>query len=40
MSEIKVSILVPVYKVPERFLRKNIESCIHQTLNDIEIILA
>ena len=39
MSEKKVSILVPVYKVPERFLRKNIESCIHQTLNDIEIIL-
>lgn len=34
-----VSIIVPVYKVPERFLRKCIESLINQTLEDIEIIL-
>ena len=35
----KVSIIVPVYKVPEKFLRQCIESCVNQTLKDIEIIL-
>lgn len=35
----KVSIVIPIYKVPEEFLRKNIEQCINQTLKDIEIIL-
>lgn len=35
----KVSIVVPIYKVPEDMLRKCIESCINQTLEDIEIIL-
>lgn len=35
----KVSIVVPIYKVPEQFLRHSIESCIGQTLKDIEIIL-
>ena len=35
----KVSIVVPVYKVPEIFLRQCIESCVNQTLKDIEIIL-
>lgn len=39
MNNIKVSIIVPVYKVPEIYLRKCIESCINQTLKDIEIIL-
>lgn len=39
MREIKVSIIVPVYKVPEKYLRKCIESCINQTLKEIEIIL-
>lgn len=34
-----VSIIVPVYKVPESFLRTCIESLIAQTLKDIEIIL-
>ena len=34
-----VSIIVPIYKVPERFLRQCIESCINQTLREIEIIL-
>ena len=34
-----VSIIVPIYKVPEQFLRHSIESCIGQTLKDIEIIL-
>lgn len=34
-----VSIIVPIYKVPEPFLRQCIESCINQTLQDIEIIL-
>lgn len=40
MAEIpKVSIIVPVYKVPEKYLRACIESCQKQTLKDIEIIL-
>lgn len=34
-----VSIIVPVYKVPEQFLRKCIESLISQTLKEIEILL-
>lgn len=39
MNEIRVSIIIPVYKVPEVYLRKCIESCINQTLKNIEIIL-
>ena len=39
MNKPKVSIIVPVYKVPEIFLRQCIESCVNQTLKDIEIIL-
>lgn len=35
----KVSIVVPVYKVPEKYLRNCIESIIRQTLNDIEVLL-
>lgn len=35
----KVSIVVPIYKVPENFLVQCIESCIHQTLESVEIIL-
>lgn len=35
----KVSILVPIYKVPEKYLRACIESLINQTLKDIEIVL-
>lgn len=35
----KISIIVPIYKVPETYLRHCIESCINQTLKDIEIIL-
>lgn len=34
-----ISIIVPVYKVPERYLRQCVESCINQTLRGIEIIL-
>lgn len=34
-----VSIVVPIYKVPEKFLRQCIESCVKQTLREIEIIL-
>ena len=34
-----VSIIVPVYKVPEQYLRKCIESTIAQTLENIEILL-
>lgn len=39
MSKIKVSIVVPVYNIPEKILRQCIESTIHQTLKEIEIIL-
>lgn len=39
MNEVKISIIVPIYKVPEQFLRKCIESIIVQTLTDIEILL-
>lgn len=35
----KVAIVVPIYKVPEKLLRQCIESCINQTLKEIEIIL-
>ena len=35
----QVSIIVPVYKVPEGFLRKCVESCGAQTLEEIEILL-
>lgn len=35
----KVSIIIPVYRVPEKYLRKCIESCINQTLDNIEIII-
>ena len=35
----KVSIIVPIYKVPEQYMRKCIESLQQQSLNDIEIIL-
>lgn len=35
----RVSIIVPVYKVPEPYLRKCIESCTEQSLPDIEILL-
>lgn len=37
--KIRVSIVVPVYKVPEQYLRKCVKSLINQTLKDIEIIL-
>lgn len=39
MNNPKVSIVVPIYKVPENFLRQCIESCIGQTMKGIEIIL-
>ena len=36
MSETpKVSIIVPVYKVPEKYLRACIESCQKQTMKEI-----
>ena len=34
-----ISMIVPVYKVPEQFLRKCIESCMSQTFQDMEILL-
>lgn len=34
-----VSVVVPIYKVPEKYLRQCVESCINQTLHDLEIIL-
>ena len=39
MSAPLVSVIIPVYKVPEEYLRKCIESIIGQTLKEIEIIL-
>lgn len=39
MNNPKVSIVVPIYKVPDTFLRQSIESLINQTLKEIEIIL-
>ena len=39
MNEIKISIIIPIYKVPEEFLRKCIQSLIEQTYKNIEIIL-
>jgi len=39
VNEIMISIVVPVYNVPENYLRKCIESLIDQTLLNIEIIL-
>lgn len=38
-NNIKVSVIVPVFKVPTNYLKKCIESLINQTLKDIEIIL-
>lgn len=35
----KVSIIVPVYNVPEQYLRKCVETLVNQTLKEIEIIL-
>lgn len=35
----KVSIVVPVYKVPEKYLNRCIQSLLNQTLKEIEIIL-
>ena len=34
-----ISIIIPIYKVPEKYLRKCIESAKKQTLKEIEIIL-
>lgn len=39
MTEPVVSIIIPVYKVPEQYLRKCIESILAQTLKNIEILL-
>ena len=37
MSEIKVSVVVPVYNV-EKYLRQCLDSIVNQTLKEIEII--
>lgn len=39
MGNPAVSIIVPVYRVPEKYLRACIESCRRQTLQELEIIL-
>ena len=36
--DVKVSVIVPIYNV-EKYLTQCIESLVHQTLDDIEIIL-
>lgn len=38
MNEIKVSIIIPVYNVAQ-YLRRCLDSCIHQTMQEIEIIV-
>ena len=38
MENVKISIIVPIYKV-ERYLDRCVQSLIHQTLQEIEIIL-
>ncbi|WP_096019896.1 glycosyltransferase family 2 protein [Campylobacter lanienae] len=38
MNDVKVSIIIPVYNV-EKYLRECLDSCINQTLQDIEIII-
>lgn len=35
----KISIIVPIYKVPEEYLKKCISSLINQTYNNVEILL-
>ncbi len=35
----EVSIIVPVYKVPEKYLRKCLDSCVCQTLGEVEIVI-
>ena len=39
MSGIKVSIIVPVYNVPEKALRDCLESTINQTMREIEVLV-
>lgn len=39
MAKPLISIIVPVYKVPEQYLRKCIESIISQTFQNIEVLL-
>lgn len=39
MGQPFVSIVIPVYKIKEQYLRKCIENCVNQTLGNIEIIL-
>lgn len=38
-KQVKISVVVPVYNVREDWLRKAVESLLHQTLEDIEVIL-
>lgn len=38
-NEILVSCIIPIYNVPEEYMKRCIESVINQTLKDIEIIL-
>ncbi len=39
MEQETISIIVPIYKVPERYLRQCIESIVNQTFKNIEILL-
>ena len=38
MSNAKVSVIIPVYKV-EKFIRKCVDSVLNQTYNNLEVIL-
>lgn len=39
MPRVLVSVIVPVYRIPENFLRKCLESLLSQTLRDVEFLL-
>ena len=39
MSDVKISVVVPVYRVEPDYLKECIISIMHQTLREIEIIL-
>ena len=39
MSDVKISVIIPVYKVKEEYLRDCLHSVLHQSLKEIEILL-
>ncbi len=39
MSDVKISVIIPVYRIKEEYLRECLHSVLHQTLQEIEILL-